>query len=107
MFISTNTITFSLHSLQVTQHAMLQGADSVVLIAWQHEDIACIANTILRATGLTPTWCNNRFDVVWVFDFVGGSYTFTQVPQNLLSGDTNTIISHSDCLTQPLTCNPR
>ena len=39
----------------------------------------------------------DRFDLVWVFDIVGSDpptgWTFTQVPQLLLAGDLNTVIT--------------
>lgn len=67
----------------------------VVLIAWQHQEIARIANAILGNTSAPQTWPGDRFDLVWVFDLdtATGQYALTQVPQNLLAGDLNTPIA--------------
>jgi hypothetical protein len=61
-----------------------------VLIAWEHEAIPAIAGQIAgTSTAYPQTWPGERFDLVWVFDRVPGAqnWTFTQVPQMLLSGD--------------------
>ncbi len=61
----------------------------VVLISWQHEKIPTIADAILGKSGIAPSkWPGNRFDLVWVFDLQpDGKYSFSQVPQMLLAGD--------------------
>jgi hypothetical protein len=65
----------------------------IVLIAWEHQDIPSIANQIVGNTTTVPQqWPGNRFDVVWVFDPQGSGWTFSQVPQLLLSGDSATPI---------------
>jgi hypothetical protein len=67
-----------------------------VLIAWQHEASPAIANQILGNDTTAPQkWPGSRFDLVWVFDLDAGSgtYTFTQVPQLLLAGDSPDVIS--------------
>lgn len=65
-----------------------------VLIAWQHQKIPLIANIILGNTSAPQKWPSKRFDLVWVFDLdtTTGTYSLTQVPQNLLAGDLNTPI---------------
>jgi hypothetical protein len=63
-------------------------ANGVVLIAWEHEDIPAIANLILgNSTTVPQQWPGQRFDIVWVLDHQGSSWSFSQVPQLLLSGD--------------------
>jgi len=60
------------------------------LVSWQHEDIPCIANVIVGNNTTVPQkWPGDRFDVVWVFDLVTSSksYSFSQVPQCVLAGD--------------------
>ena len=70
------------------------GCDGIVLIAWQHQDIPGIANLILGNSTTAPqTWPGDRFDVVWVFDLQNGAYVFSQIPQRLLAGDGDTVIS--------------
>jgi broad specificity phosphatase PhoE len=65
-------------------------ADGPVLIAWEHEAIPDIANRILGNRTTCPQhWSGSRFDLVWVFDrqSATGGWSFAQVPQMLLSGD--------------------
>lgn len=68
-----------------------------VLIAWQHSDIPHIANHIQAVNTAPQSWPDDRFDVVWVFDLdeSTGTYSFSQVPQNLLAGDQNTGIPYN------------
>jgi hypothetical protein len=72
---------------QVAQAAMAESG--TVLICWQHKVAHLIANAILgNATVAPQQWPGDRFDLVWVFDLQSdGSYSFTQVPQLLLKGD--------------------
>jgi hypothetical protein len=65
-----------------------------VLIAWQHQDIPTIAKQICPTGNIPTKWPGDRFDLVWVFDLDEntGEYAFSQVPQNLLAGDLNTVI---------------
>jgi hypothetical protein len=48
-------------------------------------------------TTVPDPWPGDRFDVIWSFTAVTGSqdvqYTFSQIPQQLLAGDTDTVIS--------------
>jgi len=71
-----------------------------VLISWQHEKIPTIADYIVGANPPTPPypakWPGNRFDIVWVFTLPASTsapWGFVQVPQQLLPGDTDTVIS--------------
>ena len=45
-------------------------------------------------TVIPTMWPGDRFDVSWTFtlDPDGGNYVFGQVPQQLLGGDTDTVI---------------
>jgi hypothetical protein len=72
-------------------------ANGPVLIAWEHEAIPDIANRILgNSTTCPQKWPGSRFDVVWVFDRqMGSAWSFAQVPQILLSGDSAQPISPS------------
>ena len=72
-----------------------KGCEGVVLISWQHEYMAAVANAILGDKHTAPqVWPKDRFDVVWIFDFVplAGRYTFTQLPQRLLARDSTSVI---------------
>jgi hypothetical protein len=70
-------------------------ANGVVLIAWHHERIPAIANLILQNQKAPQKWPSNRFDVAWIFSraVANAPWTFSQVPQLLLSGDSSTVIS--------------
>ena len=66
-----------------------QGCDGPVLIAWQHENISVIANFILGAQVAPVSWPGDRFDLIFVLtlDPANGRYSFAQVTQCLLAGD--------------------
>jgi hypothetical protein len=70
----------------------------VVLICWEHDHIPALASSLpaIPGTVIPQQWPGDRFDVIWTFTLVPGSapaqYTFGQVPQQLLSGDTGTVI---------------
>jgi hypothetical protein len=69
--------------------------NGIVLICWEHQEVPNIANQILGNDTTAPQkWPGDRFDLVWVFDLNNstGEYGFTQVPQLLLAGDSDTII---------------
>jgi broad specificity phosphatase PhoE len=72
-------------------------ANSVVLIAWHHEKIPAIANLILQNQSAPQKWPGDRFDVVWIFSRAAASdsWTFSQAPQLLLSGDSPDVITSS------------
>ena len=68
----------------------------VVLICWQREYIPDIAKAILGKKYRVPSdWPEDRFDMIWVFDLEpsAASYSFKQVPQQLLSGDSTDAIN--------------
>jgi len=61
---------------------------SPALICWQHEVIPRIAELILGNKGEAPqSWPSDRFDVVWCFQNGGQGWQFSQICQQLLSGD--------------------
>jgi hypothetical protein len=73
---------------KVAVDAMASGGTT--LICWQHEDIPSISNVIVgNQTTVPQKWPGDRFDIVWVFDLdkASTSYSFNQVPQCLLAGD--------------------
>ena len=61
--------------------------------------IPLIASALPLVTGtvIPAAWPKHRFDVVWTFTRVPGAaaaeYAFGQIPQLLLSGDTDSVIS--------------
>jgi hypothetical protein len=71
----------------------------VVLISWQHQKIPEIANYIVASKPpkrrIPKKWPGKRFDIVWVFTppaSPSGRWGFVQVPQQLLSGDADTVL---------------
>ena len=71
----------------------------VVLISWQHQKIPEIAKYIVGSKQakkhIPKKWPGKRFDIVWVFTppaSSSGKWGFVQVAQQLLSGDTDTVI---------------
>jgi hypothetical protein len=65
-------------------------AQGPALIAWEHQDIPDIVNLITGDSTTCPQkWSGDRFDLVWVLDRAGasGPWSFAQVPQLLLAGD--------------------
>jgi hypothetical protein len=70
-----------------------RGCEGPVLISWQRERIPDLAANLLAGTPdasrhpkLWPVEC---FDVIWIFDLdpQSGAYCFSQMPQQLLPGD--------------------
>jgi hypothetical protein len=70
----------------------------VVLICWEHDHIPALASSLPTTGGtvIPQKWPGDRFDVIWTFTLVPGAattqYAFGQVPQQLLSGDLDTVI---------------
>jgi hypothetical protein len=88
------SITTFLKGQEAQLVAAAEGAEGPVLISWQHEAIPEIAALILGgANGVPPRWPDHRFDLVWVFDLqASGAWSFAQVPQLLLHGDSAQLI---------------
>lgn len=64
------------------------------LISWQHEEIPALTTAVGTITPAPPqSWPDNRFDVVWVLAPTAAGWSFTQVPQLLLAGDSADPIS--------------
>jgi hypothetical protein len=87
--------------------AAAKQCDGVVLIAWQHGKIPAVAAAILDdpalIAGVPPKWPGDRFDIIWVFDLdtkgKTPAYTFSQVPQLVLAGDSPSVIEKSAAAT--------
>jgi hypothetical protein len=76
--------------------ALTGSGPGTVLICWDHAHIPALASALPLADGtvIPRAWPDDRFDVIWTFT-LGDSdgYFFSQVPQLLLSGDTDTAIT--------------
>jgi hypothetical protein len=76
--------------------SVVSGYSGVVLICWEHSRIPALASALPTVAGtvIPPAWPGDRFDVIWTFTrATGAEYTFGQVPQQLLPGDADTVIS--------------
>jgi hypothetical protein len=79
--------------------SVVSTCSGVVLICWEHQHIPALASSLpaIPGTVIPQQWPGDRFDVIWTFTLVPGAtpaqYFFGQIPQQLLSGDTATIIS--------------
>jgi hypothetical protein len=58
-----------------------------VLVSWRHDAIAAIARALTPDLRAPRDRDPERFDIVWVFCRAGDRWTFEQVPQLLLPGD--------------------
>ena len=77
-------------------HAVLSSGAEVVLICYEHNRIPALVQGIPTVDGtvIPAVWPYDRFDVIWTFtlDRDGARYVFGQVPQQLLAGETDTVI---------------
>jgi hypothetical protein len=67
-----------------------------VLVCWEHSHIPDLASALPLAEGtvIPKQWPDDRFDVIWTFArATDHAYSFTQVPQLLLPGDADTVIT--------------
>jgi len=71
----------------------ITACDGPVLVSWQREQIPQLAKLLLERSpdeGKHPSsWPAHRFDVTWVFYLEDGVYRFSQLPQRLLAGDSD------------------
>jgi hypothetical protein len=79
--------------------SLLRSHSGVVLICWEHKHIPVIASALPVAggTAIPRKWPGDRYDVIWSFTLVPEPgpvrYAFGQIPQQLLAGDAETVIS--------------
>ena len=69
-------------------------ADDPVLISWQHEALPAIAGLIRGGPdGVPSSWPGHVYDLVWVLDLQpSGAWSFTQVPELVMPGDSDKLI---------------
>jgi hypothetical protein len=78
--------------------SLVSDYSGVALICWEHDNIPALADALPAVAGTTipGKWPDDRFDVIWAFTLAPGPapvrYSFSQIPQQLLSGDTDTVI---------------
>jgi hypothetical protein len=78
--------------------SLVRDHSGVVLVCWEHKHIPVIAGALPLAgdPAIPEKWPGDRYDVIWTFTLVAEPgaprYTFSQIPQQLLSGDSETVI---------------
>ncbi|ACD20062.1 phosphoglycerate mutase family protein [Paraburkholderia phytofirmans] len=60
----------------------------IVLIAWEHKVIPSLIGLVPDAPTVPSSWPEDRFDMVWILDHAADKWSFSQLPQLLLAGDT-------------------
>ena len=79
--------------------SLVSSPSGVVLICWEHKHLPSIAAALPLADGtvIPEKWPGDRYDVIWEFTLAPGAgpprYTFSQIPQQLLSGDAKSVIA--------------
>jgi len=79
--------------------SLVRDHSGVVLICWEHKHIPVIASALPVSGGsaIPGKWPGDRYDVIWEFTLAPGAgpprYTFSQIPQQLLSGDAKSVIA--------------
>jgi hypothetical protein len=79
--------------------SLVSSHSGVVLICWEHKHLPAIAAALPLADGtvIPEKWPGDRYDVIWEFTLAPGAgppcYTFSQIPQQLLSGDAKSVIA--------------
>jgi hypothetical protein len=77
--------------------AVVANYTGVVLICWEHQHIPAIAAALPAVSGtqIPAAWPGDRFDLIWSFRLEAGtsstSYVFSQIPQQVLAGDSATL----------------
>jgi hypothetical protein len=66
--------------------------DGTVLVAWEHKVIPKLVRLLHDGKDVPAEWPDARFDMVWMLDRTGDGWTFLQLPQLLLDGDSATPI---------------
>jgi hypothetical protein len=78
--------------------SLVSSYSGVVLICWEHDHIPVIAAALptVNKADIPHKWPGDRYDVIWSFTLVpdagAPAYTFGQVPQQLLAGDSSKVI---------------
>lgn len=68
--------------------AELAARGRVTLVCWQHKSIPDIVSGLGCVTPAPPTsWPRSRYDLVWLLTRNGDAWRFSEVPQQLLAGD--------------------
>jgi hypothetical protein len=68
--------------------ATISGLTGATLVCWEHGEIPDIISALGTVSPQPPdSWDSSRFDLVWTLTGGPSNWTFNQVPQLLLAGD--------------------
>jgi broad specificity phosphatase PhoE len=70
------------------------GRPGSTLICWQHGELPDIVRALVTGAPHPPTsWPDDRFDLIWTLAPANGGWSFHQIPELLLDGDSNRSIA--------------
>jgi hypothetical protein len=70
------------------------GRTEPTLICWQHGELPAIATALPNVAPTPPAaWPDDRYDLVWVLTPAADGWSFHQIPELLLDGDSNQSIA--------------
>jgi hypothetical protein len=70
----------------------LQAASGAAVLCWVHDPIPGVARKIAGdLPGIPAKWAGKRYDLVWILDRNETGWSFSQVGQLLLPGDSKPI----------------
>ncbi|HAT31324.1 MAG TPA: hypothetical protein DCW29_10880 [Janthinobacterium sp.] len=75
---------------------LILGRGGVLAVCWQHEGLPAIARHVLGDAAppdLPAAWPESRYDMLWQLQREAQGWTFRQLPQMLLAGDTDAPIA--------------
>jgi hypothetical protein len=61
--------------------------NGTVLVCWEHKRIPALVGLLPGPPAIPKDWPDDRFDVLWIFDRTDDGWSFSQMPQLLLPGD--------------------
>lgn len=62
-----------------------------VVIVWEHENIPKLAREFSDSPDIPDKWPKGRYDLVFILQPSAGGHSFSQRPQGLLAGDSDTV----------------
>jgi hypothetical protein len=70
------------------------GRTEPTLICWQHGELPAVATALPNVAPTPPAaWPDDRYDLVWVLTPAADGWSFHQIPELLLDGDSNQSIA--------------
>jgi broad specificity phosphatase PhoE len=70
----------------------MQALSGIALVCWSHDPIPSIVRKISgELPGIPAKWPGKRYDLVWILERDGPGWSFSQVGQMLLPGDSGAV----------------